>query len=187
MKDSIYYVKPTAVTINGVETVAYSYYKSRIPLGCNKGSDIITSYDNKYTMFVTKRGFVAMSYQDFIASEEQALTFLSDEIFDLFNEWNIGGIKLCQYNFWIILYRPGIAKAFIFDMRSNSWWPVEYNSNGKKLIELEDKVLVTLSVADEGGDKPVNIHQIFVHDSKFGAERSTLIYAGGIVFLIINV
>ena len=52
--------------------------------------------------------------------------------------------------------------------------------------DLEDKVLVTLSVADEGGDKPVNIHQIFVHDSKFGAERSTLIYAGGIVFLIIN-
>ena len=146
LKNSIYYVKPTAVTINGIETVAYSYYKSRIPLGCNKGSDVITSYDNKYTMFVTKRGFVAMSYQDFIASEEQALTFLSDEIFDLFNEWNIGGIKLCQYNFWIILYRPGIAKAFIFDMRSNSWWPVEYNSNGKKLIELEDTRLVNNEV-----------------------------------------
>lgn len=142
LKDSIYYVKPTVVTINGIETVAYSYYKSRIPLGCNKGSDIITSYDNKYTMFVTKRGFVAMSYQDFIASEEQALTFLSDTIYDIFNNWNIGGIKLCQYNFWIILYRPGVAKAFIFDMRSNSWWPVEYNSNGKKLIELEDTRLI---------------------------------------------
>lgn len=159
LRDSIYYVKPTTITLSSIETVAYSYYKSRIPLGCEEGSDVITSYDNKYTMFVTKRGFVAMSYQDFIASEEQALTFLSDEIYDLFNEWNIGGIKLCQYNFWIILYRPGIAKAFIFDMRSNSWWPVEYNSNGKKLIEIDRKLYLlnagndSMYYFDKGNDK----------------------------------
>ena len=115
---------------------AYTYYKSRIPLGCEEGSDVITSYDNKYTMFVTKRGFVAMSYQDFISSEEQALTFLSDTIYDVFSNWNKGAIKLFQYNFWIILYRPGTADAFVFDMRSNSWWPVAYNSNVVKLIEI---------------------------------------------------
>ena len=135
LKDSIYYVKPVMTTIDGIETIAYSYYKSRIPLGCEQGSDVITSYDNKYTMFVTKRGFVAMSYQDFISSEEQALTFLSDTIYDVFNKWNNGPVKLFQYNFWIILYRLDTGKAFIFDMRGNSWWPIEYNSNVKKFIE----------------------------------------------------
>lgn len=142
LKDSIYYVKPVTTTIDGIETIAYSYYKSRIPLGCEQGSDVITSYDNKYTMFATKRGFVAMSYQDFIASDEQALTFLSDTIYDMFNEWNQGAIKLFQYNFWIILYRTNTGKAFIFDMRSNSWWPIEYNSNVKKFIEIDRKPLL---------------------------------------------
>lgn len=142
LQDSIYYVKPVTTTINGIETIAYSYYKSRIPLGCEEGSDVITSYDNKYTMFATKRGFVAMSYQDFIASDEQALTFLSDTIYDMFNEWNQGAIKLFQYNFWIILYRTNTGKAFIFDMRGNSWWPIEYNSNVKKFIEIDRKPLL---------------------------------------------
>lgn len=142
LQDSIYYVKPVTTTINGIETIAYSYYKSRIPLGCEEGSEVITSYDNKYTMFVTKRGFVAMSYQDFIASDEQALTFLSDTIYDMFNEWNQGAIKLFQYNFWIILYRTNTGKAFIFDMRGNSWWPIEYNSNVKKFIEIDRKPLL---------------------------------------------
>ena len=142
LQDSIYYVKPVTTTIDGIETIAYSYYKSRIPLGCEEGSDVITSYDNKYTMFATKRGFVAMSYQDFIASDEQALTFLSDTIYDMFNEWNQGAIKLFQYNFWIILYRTNTGKAFIFDMRGNSWWPIEYNSNVKKFIEIDRKPLL---------------------------------------------
>lgn len=142
LRDSIYYIKPVTTTINGIETIAYSYYKSRIPLGCEEGSEVITSYDNKYTMFVTKRGFVAMSYQDFIASDEQALTFLSDTIYDMFNEWNQGAIKLFQYNFWIILYRTDTGKAFIFDMRGNSWWPIEYNSNVKKFIEIDRKPLL---------------------------------------------
>lgn len=142
LQDSIYYVKPVTTTIDGIETIAYSYYKSRIPLGCEQGSEVITSYDNKYTMFVTKRGFVAMSYQDFIASDEQALAFLSDTIYDMFNEWNQGAIKLFQYNFWIILYRTNTGKAFIFDMRGNSWWPIEYNSNVKKFIEIDRKPLL---------------------------------------------
>lgn len=142
LQDSIYYVKPITTTINGIETIAYSYYKSRIPLGCEEGSDVITSYDNKYTMFVTKRGFVAMSYQDFIASDEQALTFLSDTIYDVFNKWNQSAIKLFQHNFWIILYRTNTGKAFIFDMRGNSWWPIEYNSNVKKFIEIDRRPLL---------------------------------------------
>lgn len=157
LKDSIYYVNKSTATINNIEQTVYSYYKSRIPLGCEEGSDVITSYDNKYTMFVTKRGFVAMAYQDFISSQEQALTFLSDEIFDLFNEWNDGPIKLFQYNFWIILYKPLNAKSFVFDMRSNSWWPIEYNNKGKKLIEINRQPLLLgmnnyLYYFDKGND-----------------------------------
>lgn len=55
-----------------------------------------------------------------------------------------------------------------------------------ELIDLNDKVLVTLSPEEEGANRPANIHQVFIHDNKFGAYKSTLVYAGGVVFLIID-
>lgn len=125
-ENSIYYVVPTTITVNDVERVAYQYYKSRIPLGCNKGSDIVTSYDGKYTIFSTKRGLVAMSYQDFVNSTEQALTFLSDNISQAYFDWNKGAIKLTLYKYWLIVYRLDTESAYVYDMRNASWWPVTY-------------------------------------------------------------
>lgn len=125
-ENSIYYVVPTTITVNDVERVAYQYYKSRIPLGCNKGSDIVTSYDGKYTIFSTKRGLVAMSYQDFVNSTEQALTFLSDNISQAYFDWNKGAIKLTLYKYWLIVYRLDTESAYVYDMRNSSWWPVTY-------------------------------------------------------------
>lgn len=125
-ENSIYYVVPTTITVNDVERVAYQYYKSRIPLGCNKGSDIVTSYDGKYTIFSTKRGLVAMSYQDFVNSTEQALTFLSDNISQSYFDWNKGAIKLTLYKYWLIVYRLDTESAYVYDMRNASWWPVTY-------------------------------------------------------------
>lgn len=125
-EDSIYYAVPTTITVNDVERVLYQYYKSRIPLGCNKGSDVVTSYDGKYTIFSTKRGLVAMSYQDFVNSTEQALTFLSDNISQAYFDWNKGAVKLTLYKYWLIVYRLDTESAYVYDMRNASWWPVTY-------------------------------------------------------------
>ena len=125
-ENSIHYVVPTTITVNDAERVAYQYYKSRIPLGCNKGSDVVTSYDGKYTIFSTKRGLVAMSYQDFVNSTEQALTFLSDNISQAYFDWNKGAVKLTLYKYWLIVYRLDTESAYVYDMRNSSWWPVTY-------------------------------------------------------------
>lgn len=124
--NSIYYIVPTTVTINEIERIAYQYYKSRIPLGCNTGSEVVTSYDGKYTIFSTKRGLVAMAYQDFVSSTEQALTFLSDNISQAYFDWNQGAVKLTLYKYWLIVYRLDTEIAFVYDMRNASWWPVTY-------------------------------------------------------------
>ena len=101
------------------------YFKSRIPLGCKQNSDIITTYDGRYTIFSTERGLVSMAYQDFISSTEQALTFLSDDIFDRYMSWsNNEAVKLLAYKFWLLVYKSDSKEAFVFDLRNNSWWPV---------------------------------------------------------------
>ena len=121
-----------------------NYYinKSKIPLGLKKGSDIVTSYDGKYTIFSTSRGLVAMAYQDFVASTEQALTYLSDNIFSAYDKWNVSPIKLCQYKFWLICYRTDNKTAYIYDMRNASWWPVTVPDFVNEVTELDYKLAV---------------------------------------------
>ena len=140
-QDNIYYIVPTTVTIDNQEHVAYQYYKSRIPLGCNKGSDIVTSYDGKYTIFSTKRGLVAMAYQDFVSSTEQALTFLSDNIDKVYFDWNQGAVKLTLYKYWLIVYRLDTEYSFVYDMRNSSWWPMQY-AIVQQVIEIAQKLTV---------------------------------------------
>lgn len=140
---------------------AYRYYKSKLDVGCRKGSDVITTYDGKYTIFSTDRGLVAMNYQDFIASEEQTLQYVSDPIHDMFisfcNEENsTNEIKLFKYEFWIAIYKPDSKKGFLFDLRNNSWWPFELKDDISKIVKCNRKPLLlsnhnlfTFSTADD--------------------------------------
>lgn len=140
LEESIYYVSYDS------NAKGYRYYKSRIELGCKKGADIVTTYDNKYTIFTTKRGLVAMSYQDFVSSTEQALTYLSDNIFEHFNNWNTTAVKLQLYKFWIICYRingNNTNTAFVYDLRNSSWWPISFKANAiTQFVEMPDKLRI---------------------------------------------
>ena len=133
-ENSIYYITKSEGN--------YYINKSKIPLGLKKGSDIVTSYDGKYTIFSTARGLVAMAYQDFVASTEQALTYLSDNIFSAYDKWNVSPIKLCQYKFWLICYRTDNKTAYIYDMRNASWWPVTVPDFVNEVTELDYKLAV---------------------------------------------
>lgn len=140
-QNSIYYIVPTTITRDGLEQKAFAYYKSRIPLGCEKGCEIVTSYDGKYTIFPTKRGLVAMAYQDFVSSNEQALTFLSDNIADEFFKWNQGEVKITLYKYWAVIYRLDTPIAYVLDMRNMSWWTMEY-ATVQQVVEMNKKLYV---------------------------------------------
>lgn len=121
------------------DTNAYRYYKSKIQVGCKNGSDVITSYDGKYVIFTTWRGLVAMSYQEFMATSEQTLTYLSDTIFSVFKDYitesnSMNKIKLFKYSYWIVVYKQDSKFLLLFDIRNNSWWPLEYRSNLTKFV-----------------------------------------------------
>ena len=136
-EDSIYY------TYYDANVNAHRFTKTRIPLGLHYGSEVVTTTDNKYTIFSTVRGLVAMNYQDFINSTEQALTYLSDNIFDKYNKWSAydtqsydDGVKLYIYNFWLICYRKDRSSGFVYDFRNGSWWPMTISDNEKVVMQL---------------------------------------------------
>lgn len=122
------------------ETQAYRYYKSKLQVGCKEGSDVITTFDGKYTIFSSHRGLVAMSYQDFIASDEQSLTYLSDTIYDNFAEYLNEPIKLHKYGFWLLVYKQNSKDGYVYDLRNNSWWPITGIGNNTKLVNIDNEV-----------------------------------------------
>lgn len=125
---------------------AYRYYKSKMQVGCKYGSDVITSYDGKYVIFTTWRGLVAMSYQEFMATSEQTLTYLSDTIFSVFKDYitesnSTNEIKLFKYAYWIVVYKQDSNFLLLFDIRNNSWWPLEYRSTLAKFVLDKDTIM----------------------------------------------
>lgn len=113
-------------------------YKTKFSLGCKQGSDILTTFDAKNVIFPSQRGLVAMSYQDFIASIEQSLTYLSDVILKRFLQFNTSAIKLYQYKFWIICYTLYDTVAYVLDVRNNSWWCMQYDKPIDQIITINN-------------------------------------------------
>lgn len=100
----------------------YYYDKSRIPVGALDDCEIITINDGKYTMFPSERGLAVMGYQDFVATTDQSVSYVTDNIIDRWTEFSKSGpIKMCHHKFWIFIYNV-TNDVFVFDIRNNSWW-----------------------------------------------------------------
>jgi len=123
---------------------AYRYYKSRVQTGCKKGCDVLTTYDGKYILFTSERGLVGLTYQEFMATTEQTLSYLSDTIYDKFISYitessSKNAIKLFKHAYWIVVYKQDSHDCLIFDVRNNSWWPLTSMYNIVKCIKYDDK------------------------------------------------
>jgi hypothetical protein len=126
---------------------AYRYYKSKMQTGCKNGCDVITTYDGKYVIFTSERGLVAMTYQEFTATTEQTLTYVSDEIFSLFQNYiskknSSNEIKLYKHQHWIFVYKQDSKKLLVFDTRTNSWWPITCLHNLTKLFTQDNELSI---------------------------------------------
>lgn len=124
---------------------AYRYWKSKLQTGCKPGCDVLTTYDGKYVVFTSERGLVALTSQEFMATTEQAITYLSDAIYNIFQEYitdsnSANEIKLFKQAYWIIAYKQDSKKMFILDVRNNSWWVFTLLYNTTKLIKYYDDI-----------------------------------------------
>ena len=129
---------------------AYRYWKSKVQTGCKPGCDVLTTYDGKYVVFTSERGLVALTSQEFMATTEQAITYLSDAIYNIFQEYitdsnSTNEVKLFKHAYWIIAYKQDSKKMFILDVRNNSWWVFTLLYNTTKLIKYNNDIDVLLN------------------------------------------
>lgn len=114
--------------------------KSKIPLGLRDGDDVITGFDGQAVIFPAPRGLVALAPQDFVATTEKTLTYLSDKIQRKYLEFYTTGvlngvltsvnqdalfapqIKIQSYKYWILLHKRFDREILAFDTRTGTWW-----------------------------------------------------------------
>ena len=144
---AIFLLNEVYYTVYDTDISAYRYYKTKLQVGCKKGCDVITTFDGKYVIFPSERGLVAMSYQQFVATTEQSLDYLSDNIYSIFHNYltesgSKNEIKLYKHSYWIFVYKQDSKKGFLLDMRNLSWWPVEGMYNTSKFVEMDNKTVL---------------------------------------------
>ena len=134
LQNSIYYVTYDS------DNKLYRAYKTRAQVGCLKGCDVITTFDSKYTLFNSERGIVTMSYQEFISSQEQSLSYITDTIYSVYKNYSSENIKLYKYSYWIIVYKLNSNKGFVYDTRNGSWWPMSISTYITNILTIDNKI-----------------------------------------------
>ena len=134
LQNSIYYVTYDS------DNKLYRAYKTRAQVGCLKGCDVITTFDSKYTLFNSERGIVTMSYQEFISSKEQSLSYITDTIYSVYKNYSSENIKLYKYSYWIIVYKLNSNKGFVYDTRNGSWWPMSISTYITNILTIDNKI-----------------------------------------------
>ena len=164
---AVFFEREIYYTTFDTQNSVYRAYKTMHQVGLVEGGEVITTFDTKYVIFSSQRGFVAMSYQEFMATTEQSLNFLSDTIHDLYKAFNMTPVKLYKYDYWIVAYHENFNGAMLFDLRNNSWWPWEIPYDIVKLFSYLDQDL-------EKGETTIPI--ILTENSLYKLNRSELNY-----------
>ena len=122
----------------------YPFYKSKLKLGLHENSDVITTYDGANVIFATERGLASLSYQNFVASTDQMLTYLSDPISEKFKELSNLSVKLLRYKYYILVHSPEseIGNGYLLDLRNGSWWPISCHLSPDRFYVVNDEVIL---------------------------------------------
>lgn len=139
-EDATYYINAVEQESGGI---LYSKpIKSKIPFGLRDGNEIITALDGQALIFPTARGLAAMAPEDFVATTERSVSYLSDAIQDLYEDFysnptealEIHGsgsvyypinIHINTYRYWVLMWREYDKRVFALDTRSGTWWKWE--------------------------------------------------------------
>lgn len=147
---------------------AYAYSKSKLPVGLKQGSNIIIDYDGATLMFPTYRGLAKLSYQDFVATTDQTVTYLSDNVFNKFGSLvESGTVRLVKYKFWLICYVEGNEHALLYDFRNKSWWPITLVQGNLSPVVIDENIYFVLT------ESPYSVLTLSLRDDDYYDEKVT--------------
>lgn len=105
------------------DTVVYTKpIRSKIPTGLRDGDEVVTALDGQAVIFPSERGLVALAPQDFIATTEKTLSYISDPIQSLYQELYKSDIRIDTYKYFLLFHRRFGRDIIAFDTRNSSWW-----------------------------------------------------------------
>ena len=104
----------------------YSLTNTKLSTGVRLGDDVINSLEGTYTLFPTRRGLAALSYQAFMATTDQTLTYITDTIK---NNWqnfynNSQTIKMIQWKTYLIVTN-NTSTVLLYNIIKGRWWKWE--------------------------------------------------------------
>lgn len=160
----------------------YDYYNTKLSTGVGKYDSVINTIEGTYTLFPTKRGLAAMNYQAFMATTDQALTYITDDIHNIWTEFynykvdeKIGGlyaitrfIKIVQWRQYLILTN-GSKQMLIYDLIRHYWWKWEVPENLRiALTDQEDLKVISIFNLGEVAERIGQSNLIFGDQESYG-------------------
>ena len=126
---AIWYI--SLVTLND-GTIAYTRpVKSKIPAGCRDGDQVFTALDGQTIIFATPRGIAALAPQDFIATTEKTITYLTENIYSKYYDFYtdtsdyLPMIRIASYKRFLLFYKYMQREILILDGQTGAWWSWE--------------------------------------------------------------
>lgn len=104
----------------------YDYYNTKFSIGVRLGDTVMNTLEGQYTIFPTKRGLAVMNYQAFMATTDQVVEYITDNIRELWNNFYESNnvIKIIQYNNKLI-FTNGTNIILLYDLDRTAWWKWE--------------------------------------------------------------
>ena len=82
---SIWYI--SQVTMSDGSAYYTRPKQSKFDFGCRDGTDVVTALDGKSILLPTPRGIAVIAPEEFVATEDQSVSYLSDAIQDTYNDF----------------------------------------------------------------------------------------------------
>lgn len=113
----------------------YDYYNTKLSTGVRLGDSVINTLEGQYTIFPTKRGLAIMNYQAFMATTDQVIEYITDNVRDMWNGfYNMSNIiKIIQWRNRLI-FTNGSNIILLYDLDRNAWWRWEVSINIKSAV-----------------------------------------------------
>lgn len=100
----------------------YDYLPTRLSTGIRPNDSTINTFDGKLTLYPTVQGLAIMNYQENIASTDQAVEYITNNIRAIWNEfYKAGSIKIVQMKDYIYLSN-GTTTYLMIDLRGLTCW-----------------------------------------------------------------
>lgn len=104
----------------------YDYYNTKLSTGVRYGDTVMNTLEGSLTIFPTRRGLAVMNYQAFMATTDQVIEYITDNVKDMWLDFfnNSTTIKIIQWrNRLIFTNQTNII--LLYDLTRAAWWKWE--------------------------------------------------------------